>query len=771
MGSRIACHFANIGVQVLLLDLPAKENNDKNAIVKNALEKALKSKPSPIYHQNVTQRIQIGNYDDDFAKIQEADWVIEAIVENLDIKRQLFEQVEKYRKKGTLITTNTSGIPIRLLAEGRSEDFRQHFCGTHFFNPPRYLPLLEIIPHKETKQEVIDFLMYYGDLYLGKQTVLCKDTPAFIANRIGIFAIMHLFHLLPKYGLNVAEVDQLTGTLIGHPKSATFRTADLVGLDTAVKVAQGIYQSCPDDEQRAIYQIPDYIQYMVDHQLWGDKTGKGFYKKEKQNGKSIIYMFDFDKKTYVERPKVRSALLEQLKNIDDVAQRLYQIARADEPYAKFLQESFWGLFAYVSHRIPEIADELYKIDDALRAGFGWKLGPFEKWDAIGVAYAVEQMKKHGYQPAAWVETMLEKGYETFYTVKNGQRYYYDLRKEDYERIPGQNHYIILNNLRSTNVVWKNSGTTLLDIGDGVLCLEFHTKMNTLGAEVIEGINKAIDIAEASWEGLVIGNQGEHFSAGANLMMIFMMAAEQEFDELEFAVRTFQNTMMRVRYCAVPVVVATHGYTFGGGCELSMHADAVQAAAETYMGLVEVGAGLIPAGGGTKEMTLRFSDSLMKGDVETNRFREYFLTIAQAKVSTSALEAYDYGYLRKGIDNITINKQRLIADAKRRVLQLVSLGYTPPTPRNDIHVMGRAGLGIVEAGAEAMRFAGYATEYEAKIARKLGWVMCGGDLSAESKVSEQYLLDLEREAFLSLCGEPKTLERMQHLLQTGKPLRN
>lgn len=785
MGSRIACHFANIGVEVILLDIVPNELTEeekakgltlespevRNRIVKTLFEKAIQSSPSPIYHQRVKEHIRLGNFEDDLSLLSEVDWIIEAVVERLDIKRNLFERVEKVRKPGTLITTNTSGIPIHLLAEGHSEDFQRHFCGTHFFNPPRYLPLLEIIPHLGTDPEIVVFLMDYGDRFLGKRTVLCKDTPAFIANRVGIYAIMHLLHLVPKYGLSVEEVDKLTGPLIGHPKSATFRTADLVGLDTAVKVAQGIYENCPNDEQKDIFQIPEYIQYMVDNQLWGDKTGKGFYKKEKVNGKSIIYSFDFETKTYREQKKVTSPLLERLRAIERLEERLSLISSADEPYAHFLQESLWGLFAYVSHRIPEIADALYQIDDAMRAGFGWKLGPFEKWDAVGVKYAIEQMEKNGFQPASWVKEMLENGFSSFYKIEKGVKYYYDIPSKSYQPIPGREAYILLDNLRSTHVIWENEGASLFHLGDGVLCLEFHTKMNTLGGEVLDAINKSIEIAEQQYEALIIGNQGEHFSAGANLALIFMLAAEQEFDELDFAVRYFQRTIMRVRYSSIPVIAAPHGLTLGGGCELSMHADAIQAAAETYIGLVEVGVGLIPAGGGTKEMTLRFSQNLHEGDIETNLFRQYFMTIAQAKVSTSALEAYDLGYFRPGYDLYTVNKDRLLTEAKERALWLAKRGYTPPTPEKRIRVLGRTGLAIVETGVYQMLYAGYITEHDATIAKKLGYVMCGGDLSAESYVDEYYLLDLEREAFLSLCGERKTLERMQHMLQTGKPLRN
>ncbi len=786
MGSRIALHLANVGVEVLLLDIvpnqltPEEEAKGltlespavRNRIVQSLFDTALKSNPSPVYDKAFASRVKLGNFEDDLSKIADADWIIEVVVERLDIKKSLFDKVEKYRKPGTLITSNTSGIPIAMMTEGRSDDFNRHFCGTHFFNPPRYLPLLEIIPTPKTDPAVVDFLMHYGDLYLGKKVVLCKDTPAFIANRIGIFAIMDLFYLVEKYGLTVEEVDKLTGPLIGHAKSATFRTCDLVGLDTAVKVAQGIYDNCPNDERRDIFKLPEYVQYMVDNQMWGDKTGKGFYQKVKTpDGKSEIYSLNLKTKEYAPQTKPKSKTLDACKNIDDVAGRIRAIMKGDDAHANFMRESTFGLFSYVSFRIPEIADELYKIDAALNAGFGWQLGPFEVWDTVGVPEAVRKMNEAGYPLADWVEEMLAAGFNSFYTVKGGVKHYYDVKAKDYLPIPGASNFIFLDNLRSTNLVWKNIGTHIIDLGDDVICLEFNTKMNTLGGEVLEGIHKAIDLAEEHYKGLVIGNQGENFSVGANLMMVFMMANEGDFDELEYATRMFQNTIMRVRYSSIPVVVAPHAMTLGGACEMCMHADAVQAAAETYIGLVEVGVGLLPGGCGTKETAVRISDAYRKGDVETNVMQEYFMNIATAKVATSAHEAFNMGYFRKGLDRISVNKDRLLADAKKTVLDLWSRGYTQPLVRKDIRVPGRAGLGAVYAATYQMQFAGYATEHDRKIAEKIGYVLCGGDLSATSFVSEQYLLDLEREAFLSLAGERKTLERIQHMLQTGKPLRN
>ncbi|MCZ2355312.1 MAG: 3-hydroxyacyl-CoA dehydrogenase/enoyl-CoA hydratase family protein [Bacteroidia bacterium] len=786
MGSRIACHFANIGAEVILLDIAPRELTPeeaakglslespavRNRIVNSSLDTAVKSNPSPIYSKSVLGKIKTGNFADDLPKIATCDWVIEVIIENLEIKKKLFDDVEKYRKAGSLITSNTSGIPIRMMSEGRSEDFQNNFCGTHFFNPPRYLRLLEIIPGPKTDPAVIEFLMHYGDVFLGKKTVLCKDTPAFIANRVGIYSIMALFHLVKNRDITIEEVDKLTGPIIGRPKSATFRTCDLVGLDTAVKVAKGIFDNCPNDERRELFELPDYISQMVANNMHGDKTGQGFYKKSKgPNGERQILGLDLKTLQYRPEQKSKYPVFDELKKYDDIPGRLKVLAQANDKFGDLFRHSFYGVFAYVSNRIPEIADDLYKIDWGMNAGFGWDLGPFQVWDILGVAETVANMEKEGYIPAPWIKEMLTAGNTSFYKINNGSKQYYDVTSKSYKTIHGSEGFILLDNLRDTNVIWKNVGTSLFDLGDGILNLEFQTKMNSIGAEVIEGVHKAIDLAEKEYRGLVIGNDGVNFSVGANLLMIYMLAVEQDWDELAMAVKTFQNTCMRLRYSSIPVVVAPHGFTFGGGCEMSLHADSIVAAAETYMGLVEFGVGVIPGGGGTKELTLRASDSFFEGDPEFPTLRKQFLTIGTAKVSTSAAEAFDIGFMRSGKDRIILNQERVIAEAKKTALQLAEAGYTQPASRKDIKVLGKSALGMIYAGAYAMFAGNYMSEHDKLIAEKLGWVMCGGDLSSPTLVSEQYLLDLECEAFLSLCGEKKTLERIQYMLQTGKPLRN
>ena len=790
MGSRIACHFANIGVQVLLLDIAPQELNEeekkkglttdhpavKNRIVNSSLQSALKSSPSPIFKQSFAKRITTGNFSDNMKDIASCDWVIEVVVENLEIKKKIFDEVEKHRKPGTLVTSNTSSIPIHLMSEGRSNDFQKHFCGTHFFNPPRYLRLLEIIPTPKTSQEVIGFLMQYGDLFLGKATVQCKDTPAFIANRIGVYAIMYIFHLMEEMGLSVDEVDALTGPNIGRPKSATLRTSDVVGLDTLVKVAQFVYSACPDDEARSLFQIPAWLDQMVKNNWLGDKSGQGFFRKEKKDGKTVYPSLDIKTLEYSFKPKTKFATIDALKQTDDLKQKMRVAIRGKDKAGEFYRKFFFGLFQYVSNRIPEIADDIYKVDDAMNAGFGWELGPFATWDAMGLEETVIQIEA---EPAVgvptnriapWVKEMIASGNKSFYKLENGRKLYYDLKTKSYQPIPGSDAFIILENY-SKNIVWKNSGCNLIDIGDGVVNLEWRTKMNTIGGEVLEGVQKSIAIAEKDFAGLVIGNQGENFTAGANVAMILMLAIEQEYDELDFACRTFQNTSMRIRYSSVPVVVAPHHLTLGGGCEFCLHADSVQAAAETYIGLVEFGVGIIPAGAGTKEMTVRASDAYQEGEIEFPELQKRFMSIATAKVATSAQEAFDLSIFRNGIDRVSMNEKRVIADAKMKVLEMVREGYTMPAQRNDIYVLGRNALSAFYSGIEAMVYGNYATEHEKLIARKLAFVMCGGDLSAPSYVSEQYLLDLEREAFLSLATTKKSMERMQSILNTGKPLRN
>jgi 3-hydroxyacyl-CoA dehydrogenase len=787
MGSRIACHFANIGVEVLLLDITPKEvtKNEvakglnlnskivKNRIVNEALATAIKTNPSPLYKKSEARKIKTGNFDDDLNKISDCDWTIEVVIENLDIKKKVFEEVEKHRKPGTLITSNTSGIPIHMMLEGRSNDFQENFCGTHFFNPPRYLKLLEIIPTPKTKPSVVEFLMNYGDKYLGKTTVFCKDTPAFIANRIGVFGIMSLFHKVKELGMTVGEVDKLTGPILGRPKSATFRTCDVVGLDTLIKVAKGVQQNCLKDEANSQFEIPDYISKMEGNNWLGSKTKQGFYKKEKdKNGKRTIFELNLETLEYLPATKVKFATLELAKAEENLNKRIGILASGRDKAGEFYRGIFSSLFAYVANRIPEISDELYKIDQGMKAGFGWKLGPFETWDAIGLKKAVGLIEESGVKVAKWVQEMISDGNESFYKIEGGEQQYYDIQTKTYKAVPGTEEFINLDNLDSSNVVWKNTGTTLYDIGDGVLNLEFHTKMNTMGSEVLQGINKSIEIAESEgWNGLVIANQGDNFSAGANLGMVFMLAVEQEFDELDFAVRYFQKTMMRIRYSGIPVVIAPHALALGGGCEIALHADKVVASAETYTGLVEVGAGVIPGGGGTKEFALRLSDETFDGDIELPSLREKFLTIGMAKVSTSAAEAFDLGFYKKGRDKYVVNQDRQIAEAKSTVLEMANSGYTQPQERKDIRVLGRQGLGMVYAGAYTMYSGKYISKHDKLISEKLGYVLCGGDLSSKTQVSENYLLNLEREAFLSLLGEKKTLERIQSILTTGKPLRN
>jgi 3-hydroxyacyl-CoA dehydrogenase len=771
MGSAIALHLAQTGSEVLLLDLPAKEG-PVNSPAEGSLKAALKSKPSPVYSKRFADRITCGNFDDDLPKIAECDWIIEVVIERLDIKQNLFERVEAHRKPGTLITSNTSGIPISQLCEGRSEDFQKHFCGTHFFNPPRYLQLLEIIPGPMTEQRVIDFFMSYGDTILGKQTVHCKDTPAFIANRVGVFAIQALFHTVSDMKINVEAVDKLTGPAMGRPKSATFRTCDLVGLDTLVHVANGVASNCPQDERIDSFKTPSYVQHLVDNNWLGGKSGQGFYKKTKdENGKRKILVLDLETLEYRDKKKIKYATLDAAKQVDDLSARTKLLFNGSDEAGEFYRTVFTDVFSYVSYRIPEISDEVYRIDDALRAGFGWESGAFESWDAIGVRAAADIAEKRGHKVASWVYEMLDAGNDNFYRVVEGVRECYDPQTKTYKIIPGQDGRINLDYLGDDKVVWSNSGTTIKDIGDGILNIEFHTKMNSIGGEVLQGLNKAVNLAEAGYRGLVVSNNGANFSAGANVGMIFMLAVEQEYDELNAAVNYFQNTMMRMRYSGIPVVAAPHNMALGGGCELCLHADKVIAHAETYMGLVEFGIGVIPAGGGTKEFILRLNDKLSEGDIRINAMRESFLTIGQAKVATSAYEAFELGYLREGIDEVCVNRRDQLARAKAAALNLANSGYTRPIERTDIEVMGSEGMGIVYAGASAMYAGNYISEHDKLISEKLGRVMCGGDLTARTKVSEKYLLDLERIAFVELCTERKTLERMQSLIQKGKILRN
>jgi 3-hydroxyacyl-CoA dehydrogenase len=786
MGSGIACHFANIGVEVLLLDIIPRELTEKerdqgktledldvrNRVVNDALQASLKSNPSPIYHKDFSKRIETGNLEDDISKIKDADWIIEVVVERLDIKQLVFESLEKHRTPGTLISSNTSGIPIKFMTQGRSDDFKKHFCGTHFFNPPRYLKLLEIIPGPDTSKEVLEFLNDYGEKFLGKRTVVAKDTPAFIGNRIGIFSIMSLFHMVEDMDMTIEEVDKLTGPVIGRPKSATFRTVDVVGLDTLVHVAKGLYDNVPKDERHDLFKLPSFIEKMMEHKWLGSKTGQGFYKKVKNSdGSSDIMSLDLETLEYRGKKSAKFNTLEKTKSIDAVVDRFPVLIEGKDKAGEFYRKNFAALFAYVQNRIPEITDTLYKIDDAMKAGFGWQHGPFQIWDAIGLEKGVQLMKDEGFEIADWILDLSHSNQKSFYSINSGKTYFYDVDQKSHQKIPGQDAFIILDNIKESHEVFSNKDLVAKDLGDGILNIEFRSKMNSIGGDVLNGINAAMDIAEKEYDGVVISNTGDNFSVGANIGMIFMFAVEQEYEELNAAIKYFQDTMMRMRYSSIPTVAAPHQMALGGGCELSMHADKVVAHAETYIGLVEFGVGVIPGGGGSKEMTRRAAMTFQKDDVELNRLRENFLTIGMAKVAKSAYEAYDLNILEKGKDIVVVSRDRQLAVAKEQAKLMAQNGYSQPVKTNDIKVLGKQALGTFLVGTDQMKAGKYISEHDCKIANKLAYVMSGGDLSEANYVSEQYLLDLEREAFLSLCGERKTLERLQHMIKTGKPLRN
>nr|WP_320118495.1 3-hydroxyacyl-CoA dehydrogenase/enoyl-CoA hydratase family protein [uncultured Marinifilum sp.] len=784
MGAQIACHFANIGLEVLLLDMPVKEANEtehkaslspnhpkiRNKIVNELLVKATKLKPDPLYLKKYKDRISIGNFEDDLHKISSCDWIVEVIVENLKIKQELYTKIEEYRKPGSLISSNTSGIPIQMLIQGRSDDFASNFCGTHFFNPPRYLKLLEIIPSSKTSKEVIHFLTDFGERFLGKSVVICKDTPAFIANRIGVYSMMSVFHLIEEFEFSIEEIDKLTGPIIGRPKSATFRTCDVVGLDTLVFVAQNLQKALPNDEAIDIFHLPEFIQQMMGNKWLGAKTGQGFYKKMKVNGKSEIMNLNLKNFEYQDRQRVKFSELDAAKAIPHLNNRFKILLKGKSKVNQFYQKLFFGLFAYISNRIPEISDDIYKIDEAICAGFAWEMGPFEIWDSLGLKTTLPLMEKLGFKAADWIYEMAENDFH-FYQLNKGEKQYFELKTKQYNTIPGTEKLIILNNIRSTQTIWSNEGSSIIDLGDGVINLEFHTKMNTIGSEIIQGINKAIDLAENDYKALIISNEGENFSAGANIGLVFMLAIEQEFEELDMVVRTFQNTMLKLKYASVPVISAPHNMALGGACEVCMHSDKVIAHAETYMGLVELGVGVIPAGGGTKEFALRLSKEMEKDDIRTNRFRDKFLSIGQAKVSTSAYEAFELGYLRKDTDEIIVSRKQQLTYAKKAALLMLEKGYTPPIPNKDITVLGKEGLGLVYSGADGMAVGNYISQYDKYLSIELGKILSGGELSEPTQVSETYLLNLERKAFVKLCQQKKTLERMQSLLQKGKILRN
>ncbi|MGV0978026.1 3-hydroxyacyl-CoA dehydrogenase/enoyl-CoA hydratase family protein [Empedobacter falsenii] len=784
MGSGIACHFANIGVEVLMLDMVPRELTPqeqakgltleskvvRNRTAQTHLDAALKSNPSPIYDKAFASRITVGNFDDDFEKIKNSDWVIEVVIERLDIKQSIFERVDNFRKPGTLVTSNTSGIPIHLMAEGRSEDFQKHFCGTHFFNPPRYLKLFEIIPTPQTDQSVVEFFQNYASLFLGKTPVLCKDTPGFIGNRVGVYSMAKVMELAQEIGLTIEEVDTLTGSILGRPKTGTFKLGDLVGLDTAYNVTKGLQQNAPNDEMIQGLKDSKFLNFLIENKFLGDKAKKGFYYKEiDKEGNTNRFALNLDTLEYRPMERAKVTAVETAKNAGSMRNKLGVLLKDSGKAGELIRKHFASLFAYVSQRVPEITDVLYPIDDALKTGYAWKYGPFETWDLVGLQNGIQLVESEGFKVSDWVKELAATGADSFYKIENGKKLFYNQNTKQFELIPGQDAFIILDNIRKTNEIWSNQETSIQDLGDGIINIEFRSKMNSLGGGVLQGINKGIELAEKDYRGVVIGNQGDNFSVGANLAMIMMMAAEQDWWELNMAIKMFQDTMMRVRYSSIPVVVAPHGMTLGGGCEMSMHADKIVAAAETYIGLVEVGVGLIPGGGGSKEFARRATEFALKDDVKVNHLRDNFMNIATAKVATSAYEAKNMGIIREQ-DIVVVNAERQIAEAKKHAIILAEAGYTQPIQRK-VEVLGKEAMGMFYVGTDSMVAGRFASDHDRLIANKLGYVMTGGNLSESTYVSEQYLLDLERETFLSLCGERKTLERIQHMLKTGKPLRN
>lgn len=780
MGSGIACHLANVGFEVLLLDIPdpkATKPAQKNNLVNEALKKAMASKPAPLYDKSFASKILTGNLEDDLDKIATADWIIEVVVERLDIKQQLFEKVDQFRAPKSLVSTNTSSIPIKLLAEGRSKDFINHFCGTHFFNPPRYLQLLEIIPTQNTAPEVIDFFMTFGAETLGKKTVLCKDTPAFIANRIGVMSGTEMTLLTDELSLSVEAVDALTGSLIGRPSTATFRLQDLVGLDVGDKVTKFVQQSVHGDvymDKLKTRPEPKFLEYLLSNKFYGNKTGKGFYEKTSKKddkGKSIINVLNLESLSYEPVKKPKLEFVKKAKSIELMDKRLQFMIEGDEKEALFFRRYFTELFAYTASRVPEIAEQYYLVDDAMRAGYVWDYGPFEYWDLIGLEKGVDLVQQAGHSIPSWIETFQKKGNSNFYVNENGVRKYFNLKTETYEPLPKTKNTIILNNLRAQSPILKNSECVVHDIGDGVMCLEFTSKSNSIGEGIGQAMNDAVEKAETEgWNGLVIGNNAKQFSVGANLMNIGMLAIQKQYDSLEKLVYNFQQTNMRMRTAKVPVVVATQGYVFGGGCEIAMHCDAGVYAAESYIGLVEVGVGLLPGGGGTKEFALRASDEFFEGDVQMPTLIKYFKSIATAAVATSAHEAFHLKYLKKGRDSVVVNTGTNLGLAKKKVLSLAE-NYVAPGERKDITVLGRAGMSVLYSAINEFRLGDYMTDYDVEIARQIAYIICGGDLTKTQQVSETYLLDIEREGFMKLLGNQKTLDRIQYLLLNNKPLRN
>jgi 3-hydroxyacyl-CoA dehydrogenase len=779
MGSGIAAHLANVGIPTLLLDIVPREltkeeeakgltlehKEVRNRFVNQALQKLLKQKPAPLMSKSNLALIEVGNFEDDFHRLAEVDWIIEAVVENLEIKKSVFARVDEVRKSGTIVSSNTSGISIEAMAEGRSEDFKKHFLGTHFFNPPRYLKLLEIIPTEDTDPEVVSYMKTFGEEVLGKGVVMAKDTPNFIANRIGTYGLLITVREMMKGGYSVGEVDSITGPLIGRPKSATFRTLDVVGLDTFIHVANNVFEKVEGEEKEA-FRVPDFMKAMLEKGWLGSKSGQGFFLKQ---GKDILEL-NYETLEYEPRKKLTTPAVETSKQAKRLADKLKALVYADDRAGTFLWKITAPVLLYSAKLLGEIADDIVAIDRAMKWGFGWELGPFEMWDAIGVEQSVRKMQAEGFEIPSWVTDMLADGFASFYKSEKGKVFYYD--HGEYKPIQENPKVIHIKRLKEQkDVIKKNSGASLIDLGDDVALLEFHSPNNAIGTDIVQMINYALEEVERNYKGLVIGNQGKNFCVGANLAMILMEAQDDNYFEIELAVRQFQQAMMNIKYSPKPVVAAPFAMTLGGGTEICLPSSRIQAAAETYMGLVEVGVGLIPGGGGNKELYIKHLNSLPNGiDFDLQKVaNKVFETIAMAKVSSSAAEAREWNFLSKQ-DGITMNSDHLIHDAKQAVISLYDQGYRPPV-RKKVPVVGETGYAAMLLGAQSMYHSGYISEHDLKIAKKLAYVIAGGKVPYGTEVDEQYLLDLEREAFLSLVGEPKTQARMQHMLIKGKPLRN
>jgi 3-hydroxyacyl-CoA dehydrogenase len=789
MGARIAAHFANAGLPCLLLDIVPKDASpsDRNKIVTAGLEAAKKTRPAAFFTPALAAKVAIGNFEDDLARIADADWIVEAVAENLEIKRGLLSKVARYRKPGSIVTTNTSGLPVHLIAEGLPEELQQHWAGTHFFNPPRYMKLVELIPGPNTSAEVLETLSDFCDRRLGKGVVKAKDTPNFIANRIGTYSLLNALRLMSKLDMTVEEVDACTGPAVGWPKSATFRTADIVGLDVLMHVVKNIYETAPNDESRETYRLPALVEEMAKRNWLGDKTGQGFYKRVKDGeGKREILTLDVYTMEYRERQKAKFASIEAGKAIEDTRERLRALVgplfggqKTDKA-----QQFIWGglseMCLYAGRRMPEISDHIVDVDRAMRWGFAWELGAFEVVDAIGLAAFAGQIKKEGRSLPPIFEKALANGRKSFYESQRGETSVFDLASGSMKKVEEPAGVLILKNLKEAGrEVERNSAASLIDLGDGVICCEFHSKMNAIGADLIAMIHKGLKRLETGFDAMVIANQAANFSVGANLMLVLVGAQEQEWDDLHIAVKQFQNVNLAIKYAPKPVVSAPQGMALGGGCEISLHAAKIHAAAEAYIGLVETGVGLIPGGGGTKEMLIHANENAASGD-DLDLFhtlRPVFENIAMARVGTSAEECRDLGYLRR-TDAVSMNRDRLVADAKQTALALARSGWKPAASSwqegaqsTQIKVLGEGFLAAAKMAIHLMARGGYASEHDAHVARKLANILAGGPLSAPQMVSEQYVLDLEREAFVSLCGEKKTQERIAHTLKTGKPLRN